>query len=281
MAFSVVYTNGSLECEHVVAESLALQFPESLQALCPGCDVVLLTDVNPKVLQAMGSEFTVRDTQFGGGVATKWTITDWAAHRQTMCRFDIHHKVTVTFGFYSTLYSLENDLPLLLQQPMYSQHFVCIMIPRSLNWQTMVQVCSHVLQIQYPSYRACHCKAQDNIVLMGWQRGSAVAHSELMQVYNCLHLHTPMPTSACNIVSTFNSFPVYILQFVMKHKSRLQQQKSWRLWKPIQAPSRLPSPPSPPSLECKIDIAPEPEEKNTVSTPEEEDWVLTVIYADD
>jgi hypothetical protein len=250
MSFFVVYGNGELECNDFY-ESVALQYPESLNIVCPGCDLLLLTDVHPQVLYALGSEFTVSDTLFGGAVATKWTISNWTENRKHMCRFDIHHKITVTFGMYSTLYNLENDMPVLTLKPCYFQHFVCIVIPRTLNWQKMVQMCSYVLQIQYPVFSKYQCQAQRNIVLMGWQRGSVTSYSAPLEMYNSLQLHTPIrDPRLCTSITRFNQFPVYILYFVMKSQSR-QKLKQRRIL--AREDNCLPEV----NPECKIDIVEE------------------------
>lgn len=288
MAFSFVYASGELQCQsnylenNDLAESVALQFPESLQVVCPACDLAFITRVHPKVFCALSSEFTVSETLFESAVATKWTITNWSVNRPHMCRFDIHHKVTVTFGVYPTLYSLENDLACLTETPRYSQHFMCLVIPRSLNWQTMVQLCTQLLQIQYPTYPVMNCKMQQDIVLVGWQRGSSVKHSDLMQVYDSLLLHTPMSFAPChNKITEFNSAPVYCLRYIMKSKPRVQpkQRRVFTTTKVAQA--LVPIIPVPAQVPAQVPQKLEEKQHDMPLKNEEEDWVITVIYGDD
>lgn len=296
MSFSVVCGSGKLEVDtESLVESVALQYPESVQSVCPGCDLLLLTDVHPQIMYALGSEFTVSDTHFGGAVATKWTITNWTESRQNMCRFDIHHKVTVTFGVYSTLYSLENDMRILSAKPRHYQHFICLVIARSLNlnWQTMVYMCSSVLQIQYPTFKASQCQANSSIVLMGWQRGSAVSYRAPLVVYDSLQLHTPVRTSKmCLSVKSFNSCPVYVLSFVMRSLSWLQRDSKKR--RPVTCLEVYTLPDvtllEDKQLDYTIDIQEEqlplPNPLSPTVAPaeekqeQEEEWVLTVIYED-
>ena len=218
MSFSVYFGSGALQTLGDNVLQQALQFPESVQRVCPGVDLLLLTDVHSQVFYALGGEFTVCDTLFGGCVATKWNVTNWTENRSSMCRFDINNKVTVTFGHYSTLYNLENDFATLSQKPHYFQHFICLVIQRSLNWKAMVILCSRVLQIQYPTFTAGQCPvvSADNIVLMGWQKYSAVSYSAPLLIEPCLPLSTPVPNSGtCWPVTKFNPQPVYVLSYVM------------------------------------------------------------------
>ena len=230
MAFSIVYGNGSLECEE---PTVALQFPESVQILCPNLDLLLLKDVHVQVYYALSGEFTVCETQFGC-VATKWSITNWTTHNLGLCRFDIGHKVTVTFGYYSTLYSLEHDMRLLCEKPRYRQHFICLVIRRCINWQVMVQLCSRVLQIQYAMYSAGQTQVQEDIVLLGWQRFAAVEWSAPLHIEPCLLLNVPFRpgVSTCvPLVKMFNSKPVYVSSHVMVTGRKRSDRKA-RTWKP-------------------------------------------------
>lgn len=213
MAFSIVYGTGSLMYTEA-RENMAIQFPESIIALCPQCDLVLLKQVDPKVLYALGSEFNVCESPFGC-VATKWRLCNWAFNRENMCRFDIHNKVTVTFGCYDTLYSFEKDFAALLTPPTHRQHFICIIIRRTVNWKTMVHMCS-VFQIQYPTYKASQCCDQNDIVLMGWQRFSNVLFSSQLEIVDTLKLPIPLPSNeCCNTITSYNHDPFYIARYVM------------------------------------------------------------------
>lgn len=307
MSFSVVYGCGALECLEPEVESVALQFPDSMHAVYAS-DLLLLTEIHPQVLYALGSEFTVSETQFGGAVATKWTITNWTQQRPHMCRFDMNHKVTVTFGFYPTLYSLENDMAILSAKPRHKQHFVCLVIPRSLNWQAMVYMCCSVLQVQCPYHHPS--RAQDDVLILGWQRGSAVSYSAPLRFHDFLPLLSPVPgSSPCSLITQFNSQPVYILTYIMASGASTPHYKRRRLC--VVTPETSLHETEPVVTECKIDISEEVQDSEverwlttlppppqtlertasertaserrppTPTVPkhkEEEDWVLTVLY---
>lgn len=301
MAFTVFHGSGALQHDGDEAMQQALQYPESVQQVCPGVDLLLLTDVHPQIFYSLGSEFNVSDTPFGACVATKWTITKWSENRLCMCRFDVGRKITVTFGSYSTLYHFENDLNVLSEKPHYPQHFVCIVIQRSLNWKYMVQLCSRVLQIQYPCYTASQCptNTNQNIVLIGWQRYSAVSHYFPLQVLSPLKLQSPVQHHlSCQPITQFNTSPVHVLYYVMQSRGQSRQKKCLMLpvvtHDPLQQSEVSEKKEAhvveektsflEPSIEKSVHVVIDVSEEQKPTPPkknEEEEWVLTVLYEDD
>lgn len=293
MAFTVFHGSGALQYDGDEAMQQALQYPDSVQQVCPGVDLLLLTDVHAQVFYALGSEFTMSETQFGACVATKWNITNWSENRPCMCRFNIGSKVTVTYAYYSALYQLEHDLGVLSQKPHFSQHFICIVIQRTFNWKTMVQLCSRVLQIQYPTYNANQCPTLDepNIVLIGWQRFSTVARLLPLQVFSGLQLRDPVQhQQSCRQITEFNSSPAYVLSYVMQSVSTPRLKKCALVQKKTaEVPPSLPPSPSGALQEEKQTEVPEMKaevvidifEGPSIKKGEEEDWVMTVLYEDE
>lgn len=211
--FTVFYGQGVLESlvYREAAEAVALQFADSVTALCPQCDLILLKNVDPQVLYSLGSEFTVCETKFGC-VGTKGTLSHCTHNQENLCRFSVDNWATVTFACYDSLFALERDLATLCQPPFHLAHLLCVVIRRTVNWKTMVYKCSRALHIQYSEYPASQCQAQDDIVLLGWQRYSP-CYTESLKMYKALPLIIPLLVSGCpdsRNVKTFNSKPVYV-----------------------------------------------------------------------
>ena len=218
--FTVLYGEGCLECVEY-QETVALQFAESVMALSPQVDLVLLKNVDPKVLYSLGSEFMVCETKFGC-VGTKGTLSHCTENQANLCRFNIDNWATVTFAYYDSLFALEKDLPVLCQPPFYVAHLFCVVIRRTVNWKTMVYKCSRALQIQYPKYPAAQCTEQEDIVLLGWQRYASCSTASL-QIHKALPLTVPLVVSTCpdsRNVKTFNSKPVYVATYTRRQPTQ-------------------------------------------------------------
>jgi hypothetical protein len=212
MAFKVVLCDGrlggALHRFPELQDSAGLQFVDSVLSLYPGCDILLTTHVNINVFNALSEEFTTCATQFGC-VSTKKIITDWETRTPNVCRFNMNNTVTMTFGVYESLYSLEKDMPVLQSKPCYSQHFICLILKRSLNWRAMVNICCSVLQIQLPVYKASQCASSPDIVLMGWQKTVSLLWSEGV-LCPAMKLIPTMYHNRWHQIKTFNTSPVYL-----------------------------------------------------------------------
>lgn len=210
MAFIALYTDGELSNVPVRKRcSTSVQFVDSVYQICPQVNLLFLKNAGPQVVRALQVDFHVCETPFGC-VATKWNVTHWNT-TDTMCRFNVHSSVTVTFGYYESLYALENDLPLLQEVPVFREHFFCVVVRRCLNWKSMVNICTKILQLEFPPYQASRSYQGTDIVLMGWQRGVTVMWRNPLVISDPLKYVSHRLFKCWRLYKKYNDSPV--LQF--------------------------------------------------------------------
>jgi hypothetical protein len=213
--------------------------------------------------------------------------------------------VTVTFGSYNHLYSLENDMLLLQGKPFYKQHYFCLVIQRgtTTNWRTMVYHCCKVLQIQLPWVQKKKCHRGTSIVLMGWQQMCLPPLTHPLLVSDPLPLVQPLylPQKKrfwWNKVTKFNNQPVYLhLSSVQKETGTVKKKRarcrSYEVPRPLSPPAvtcvRVPTPPPlKVEVEAQVPLLPAisspsagDEHQNNPFCMTEEDWVMTAVCSDD
>ena len=245
--FLVLYGSGSLESAGTqrssevsrLQEAAALQFPESVQQLCPGCDLVLLTDVNPLVSHSLACDFSVHDVPFGT-VATKWMLRESMLLSNTCYRFTLTPgvamscstttDVTVTFGTYDALYSLERDWSVLCQPPITRRHLFCLVLKRGINLLPMVNMCTQILQIRHPVFPASQCYRGDTVLIWGWQRDVV---SSTMNIASSFKLVSPLcwrrENGYVKPITRYNKRPMHVMtSHFPQGYARPAKQKTYR-----------------------------------------------------